>query len=528
MCSALCRGLLATGLLLSLSTVAAAQPPRAAAALPAGARLRLDGGSNPFVCLAFSPDSKRLAAAGYERNIRIWDVATGKVLLRWNTPEGNFACLAYSPDGRLLASGAVLDPGVRVWEAATGRAVNLLEGLPRGTSWLAFSPDGKLLACGGYRTSEVQLWHVSTGRPAGSLAPSVPLSENTGVPPFAQFSHAAFALDGKRLAVGHVGGIIRICDTASRRELRQICSVPEDGHVHVAFSPDGGLLASWGTTIRLWQVESGRQLHYFGAQANLRIAAAAFSPDGRMLASGSSGREIGDDAVHLWETATGAERCRLEGHRYAIASLAFSPDRTVLASGSLDGSAVLWDLHQLPPATPAAGRLSLHELESYWRDLADSDAGRGYRAIRALARDPGSSVPWLRERLRPVMRATRDQINGWVAALDGTWYAGREEAMDELFLQAELVEPILRQVVAGRPSVEVRRRLNEILGAKDHGRLSPRQLRYSRAMEILEDAGTPDAKDLLTTLAQGTPGFRITEDARATLGRLGRRPTTSP
>jgi WD40 repeat protein len=526
------RRLLAVWATLLLATAAQGEPPvrPSSLALPPGACARLDAGSNPFLCMAFSPDSKRLAAGGYDKTIRIWDVATAKEVLRWKTPEGNLGCLAFSPDGRLLASGVVLDPGVRLWEAATGRPVRVLEGLPRGTSSLAFSPDGKLLAAGGYRTAEVHLWHVANGQSAGRLVPSAAPSPNINFPTgdAPAFSYAAFAPDGKSLAVGHVGGLIRLWDPASRRELRQIQGFPDDVFVHVAFSPDGRLLASCGTTVRLWQVDGGKQLRYFGAQPDLRIVAAAFSTDGRMLASGSSSQDVGDVAVHLWETSTGAERCRLEGHRYAIASLAFSPDRTVLASGSHDGSTVLWNLRQLPLEASRVGRLSTRALEEYWRDLADSDAPRAYRAVRALAHDPGSSVPLFRERLRPVSFAGPERIHAWIAVLDSSWYRGRQEAIDELLVQAEVAEPVLRKVLAGRPSVEVRRRLAEILGAKEQGQFSPRQLRLLRAVEALEDAGTKEAQEVLATLAQGTPAFRITREARAALDRLARRSTAQP
>jgi hypothetical protein len=54
---------------------------------------------------------------------------------------------------------------------------------------------------------------------------------------------------------------------------------------------------------------------------------------------------------------------------------------------------------------------------------------------------------------------------------------------------------------------------------------SPQRLRSRRALEVLERAGTSEAKDVLATLAKGAPGAWLTRDAKAVLARLTQRPT---
>src|SRR5215468_9912751 len=103
----------------------------------------------------------------------------------------------------------------------------------------------------------------------------------------------------------------------------------------VAFSPDGRTLASGSsdTTIKLWEVTSGRELRTL-ARHSQEVTSVTFSPDGRTLASGSR-----DQTVKLWDVASGRELRTLawRNHR-RIHSVAFSPDGRILASGGSDST----------------------------------------------------------------------------------------------------------------------------------------------------------------------------------------------
>jgi len=72
--------------------------------------------------LAFSPDSKTVASASYDRTVQLWDAATGGAL---QTLQGNtidVTDLAFSPDGKTVAS-VSYGRTVRLWDAATGGAL---------------------------------------------------------------------------------------------------------------------------------------------------------------------------------------------------------------------------------------------------------------------------------------------------------------------------------------------------------------------------------------------------------------------
>src|SRR5262249_20891809 len=112
------------------------------------------------------------------------------------------------------------------------------------------------------------------------------------------------------------------------------------GVMSIAFSPEGSTLASGSsdTTVRLWDVATGRALRAFAGHTS-GVMSIAFSPEGSILASGSD-----DTTVRLWDVATGRALRALEGHTNVVRSVAFSPEGSTLASGSADNTVRLWHI----------------------------------------------------------------------------------------------------------------------------------------------------------------------------------------
>src|SRR5207249_4170107 len=110
------------------------------------------------------------------------------------------------------------------------------------------------------------------------------------------------------------------------------------------------------------------------------------------------------------------------------------------------------------------------------------------------------------------------------ADLDDRLFEVRARAARKLHELGESAGPALRQALAGRPSVEVRRRLEGLLDKVQKAVLPSHQLRGVRAIEVLESIGTPEARQVLERVAGGAPNVLLTQEAAAALRRLRKLP----
>jgi WD40 repeat protein len=471
-------------------------------------RLTLPGHRGRVDVVAFSPDGKTVATGsgwGHEEAILVWDRATSRVRRAWRFPWGSVRAVAFSNDGRTFAELSGLKS--TLWDLASGSQTRAVHTNDFEGRYVALSPDGRYMAASrGIRPERIGIWKVSTGN----------LSRDFEVDDVV--SCAAFSPDSKTLATAGRKGIINLWRVATGKCL------PLQGHKEwvpaLAFSRCGRRLVSAGGdgTVRLWDVATRKELLQLRGHAGA-VWGVAICPSGRLLASAGE-----DRTIRLWDVAAGNEVYRFEGHEGAVVSLAFSPDGKTLISGSRDTTVLAWDVAHLPATTQPRIKLAPGELKRAWADLAQPDAATAYQALWKLARADGPIEPFLREQLQRLPRPDAQRVARLIADLDSDSFAVREKALSELERLGAWAEPVLRHTLAGKPPLEVQRRVEALLERLDGGDLGPSQACGLWALEALQERDTPEAKNVLATLARGSPEDWLTQVAKAALERAAGRP----
>jgi WD40 repeat protein len=319
-------------------------------------RVAFEKQKHPVQTLAFSPDGKRLATGSADGAMMLWDVASGKVLLKFDGMTGGaVSAVAFSPDGKLIAKGGINNEDmpptgeVILLDAASGKMLAKHTGQKDRVASVAFSPDGKFLAAG-VRDGTVRLWEAKTNKAIYVF------KWNSQV-----VNGIAFSPDGKTLATagskaflrsGDQPAEVKLWDVRSGKELRALV-IHARAALGVAFSPDGKTLAVAGgeQEATVWDAATGKKIieliHTGG-----RVRCLAWSPDGKILASGDG------PVIRLWDVATGKVVIELKVGAGQVHCIAFAPDGKRLATGSGKpgkdgvGEVKIWELNALQNAKP--------------------------------------------------------------------------------------------------------------------------------------------------------------------------------
>ncbi|KAJ7439030.1 WD40 repeat-like protein [Mycena galericulata] len=281
--------------------------------------------------LAFSPDGQHIASGSADSIIRMWDAATGVMVVGpFSGHTDSAKSIAFSPGGQYLASGSD-DNTICMWDVATGMMVaGPFTGHTDCVTSIAFSPDGRHIASGSY-DSTIHVLDAATGeRVVGPFN-----GHKMGV------NSIAFSADGKHIASGSADHTICVWNATTG----VMVMGPFKGHTgkvrSIAFSPDGQCIASGSadSTIRMWDAGTGIMVVGPFSGHTDSVNSIAFSPDGQHIASGSD-----DHTVRMWNAATGVMVAGpFNGHIRPVRSIAFSPDGLHIASGSDDRTIRVWD-----------------------------------------------------------------------------------------------------------------------------------------------------------------------------------------
>jgi RNA polymerase sigma factor (sigma-70 family) len=493
-----------------------------------GAERLADAGHRTSATLSLSADGHTLISEDEDGRVIHWDLRTGngevrpsvespnkreKVGRRIATRESQWQDWTLrGPRWRLSYKS---QPGeLEVWSLDGSKQIGKVR-VPELRSGFALSPDGAYLAYAFHEGNDpLRPWRVLVWDPERDRKPR----QFSGDARSSSCADLRFTHDGKRLIAGinppnpNRSETIWIWDVAEAKIARKLPVLNSPGEM--VLSADDRLLIT-GDMGRVWEMETGKELARLVSKellSNLFL-----SPDDRFLAG------VSNDSLNVWETYSW-KPIRSFASSPSPHSMLFSRDGRSLFVANNDSTILEWDVS----SRAASGRLTLageilapDHLNALSRTLADTP-DKAYPAVWEMLAHPAESVPYLIGKLSPVKPIDAQRVRRLLGQLDAESFAEREEAGRQLLTLGEQALPVLRQAVKDKPTLETKKRIEELIESLNRGP-TPEQLRLLRALAVLEWSNRPEAVEHLRQLAGGAPSASLTQAAKAAARRLQER-----
>ena len=304
------------------------------------AQLEAAAAGRPVTDLAFSSTGSLLAVAASGEPVRLWDVASSRLVQEF---ASNASAVAFSADGELVAVAS--GSQVEVFRPEGSAEVRILGGegsppeleltAPSAIDHLAFTQDGRLVGAG---QNEMVVWNSQSG--------AVIAEEGLGAA-----VDSLLSTDGELLVTYVYPGRVDVRETTQGFFLRSVSiETGEYTGNMLAISPDleelvtyamvGG--RSWESDFHFWSLRTGEEIR--AMRLLLSNPVAAYSGDGNILAiSGGAGATLLSPRINL---VIG----ELSGRGGNVSAIAVSPDGETVAGGTSSGLISLWGA--IPPRVP--------------------------------------------------------------------------------------------------------------------------------------------------------------------------------
>lgn len=377
-------------------------------ALPHGLQswtLETFGHRGSITKLVYSPNGSRLASAGLDGTVRIWDSESGQLAKIIIEPNNNIDDLSWSEDGKSLI------------------AINSTDSSRR---WVWDNDSGKVQPAGETRAIEnIRLDNKCVSWSADSTTPTDMIDEimsllNISIPKgwrvFPRpITALAFYPDSGMLAFGDYEGTIRFLDVTSGH-IRHTRTASWCGPVRsVRFSPDGKSLATCAGlgTVSLWDAHQWQPLRKFeadgitgGIQSVLNTM--AWASDGDAIARTNNQQKT----VEILDSQSGDMLHVLSADDNSIVCVSWSPDGRLVAAGATNGTIIIWDLEEsnTPLVIPSAHSGIVNALEWKPSSLSLISAGQD-----------GNIMVWgsLSGRQTDILEGHTDSVNCLASSTDG-------------------------------------------------------------------------------------------------------------
>lgn len=300
------------------------------------------GHSNVITSVAFSPDGRFFASSSrYDPQLVIlWDAVQQQQIASLSGMRGfEMQSVAFSSDSRLLAAVSA-DGGMDIWDTSTHEMRTHFPGVVD----VAFQPGGVLVASGSMDGS-IALWNLDTQQQQGILSGE------------SDINRFDFSPDGQRLISTNERNQLQLWDVGQGAEIAHLDGWHNGGINAIAFGPDPSVLIAGGgdsfsgpREVNQWDPESQRQRAVLTLwdtttqqQAVLPtdggyVKSLAISPNGSTLVVGTE-----QGILEFRDGTTGERRISVQGHEGRVLSVVFSSNSAVVATGGEDASAHIWN-----------------------------------------------------------------------------------------------------------------------------------------------------------------------------------------
>ena len=234
--------------------------------------------------IAVSGDESMVAMACSDKNINVWNPATGKLKGTFEGPSAN--SVVFDKESRYLIS-AGHDKLIHVWDVATMKEVRSFAGHDGSVYSVDVLDSKKQIASTGDRT--IRIWDLETGKETWKFES-----------PSSTFSCVRFSPDGKFMAAGTRNGTVTVWETESWKKLYD-WSTEGEAVNHLAFDGSSSMIVAGGGTgkVMIWNVKSGKNVHRLNAHET-SVYAVAFHPDGKRMVTASY-----DQTARIWDVQSG-------------------------------------------------------------------------------------------------------------------------------------------------------------------------------------------------------------------------------
>lgn len=514
------------------------------------------GSGGDATAAAYSADGRHFATGSAYGGLEIWDVATGRTGPTLQAPTGNrfLRDLSFAEGGRTLIAG-FQNGTLEYYDVATGKLTRqvdlntLRKGSPQYPQFIAFSSlsDGQRLislefVSGGQQAiNQVSIWDTHLGKP--------PVSHTfpQGQPYYFGTNTGLWAAFGDYVALRTAAGIVVVDGRSGSAQLR----VRGTWGSPLAASPDGRFLAAPdqqagrrfpggmvtiidGRVVRSNPVpRKDAAVHIFETASGKEVVKLTTGSIEHLALAGDGRTLVTSDAtgLRIWDLRTRQQRGQIhfpvdlavQAGQSPINGLYLSPDGQTAITPVAGGTCLIWRLPS-QPRVAAKAPLSDAEADKLWEAIEGDDAAKAYSAMWRFADSSDAAVAVVRRHMKPATRDDPKRVQRLLRDLDGKHFRVREAASRDLAALGDAVAPELRRALEKNPPLEVRRRLLILLNQSGSQMPPPETIQSLRAVQILEDVGTPTARALLQQMAAGAGALAQARAAQAALERLNHRP----